>query len=72
MMVITVESTEEDIAKYDGSNLSEKLRTKQPGESIEEKDLKAAIKGNNFNEDVESKMETKVFKEGIRKSVHKK
>lgn len=49
MMVITVESTEEDIAKYDGSNLFEKLRTKQPGESIEEKDLKAAIKENNFN-----------------------
>ena len=71
MMVITVESTEEDIAKYDGSNLSEKLRTKQPGESIEEKDLKAAIKENNFNQNVESKIEEKVCKELIRKGVHK-
>ena len=57
------ESAEKDIAKSDGSNLFQKLREKQPGESIEEKDLKAAIKENNFNEDVESKMEEKVFKE---------
>ena len=49
----------------------QKLREKQPGESIKEKDLKAAIKENIFNEDVESKREKEVFKEWIRKGVHK-
>ena len=63
----TGESAEEYIAKSNDRNLFEKLREKQPSESTEEKDLKAAIKENNFNEDVEFKMEAKVFKVGIRK-----
>ena len=45
----------------------EKLREKQPGESTEEKDIKAAIKENKFNEDVSLKWKQKSSKKELEK-----